>query len=67
MDDVGQEKCLKILPEMMLSLLSFKFYSNLAIVASTWPLTRKKAWSLSAFASFVHNKIIHTRLYKVKS
>jgi hypothetical protein len=49
MDDVGQEKCLKILPEMMLSSLSFNLYSNSAIVVSTWPLTRKKAWSLSAF------------------
>jgi hypothetical protein len=60
MDDVGQEKCLKILPEMMLSSLSFNFYSNSVIVVSTWPLTRKKLGLCLPFASFVHNKIIHT-------
>jgi hypothetical protein len=35
------------------------------MVASAWPLTRKKATSMSAI--FSNYQIIHTRVYKLKT
>jgi hypothetical protein len=71
MDDVAQRKLW--MPEMMLSSFPSKFSSNSAKVASAWPLTRKKAMSVSASPSFEHYEIIHalhtshnSQVYKIK-
>ncbi len=66
MDDVGQENF--DMPEMKPSSFSPKVRSNSATVAlACWPLTRKIAMSVSASASFLHQKIIHTLIFKIKT
>jgi hypothetical protein len=64
MNDVGKENLLRCLKWCLLS-FSLKFTSNSTMVASVWPLTKKKATSMSA--SFSHYQIIHTRVNKIKT
>jgi hypothetical protein len=48
-------------------IIFIRFSSNSVMVTSVWPPTRKKAMSVSAFASFLHYKIIPTQVYKMKT
>jgi hypothetical protein len=49
------------------SIIFIRFSSNSVMVTSVWPPTRKKAMSVSAFASFSHYKIIPTQVYEMKT
>ncbi len=48
-------------------IIFIRFSLNSVMVTSVWPPTRKKAMSVSAFASFLHYKIIPTQVYEMKT
>jgi hypothetical protein len=62
MDDVGQEN--SGMPEMMTIIFkSFLLIQPILILVSD----KKKAMPVMTSASFLHYKIIHTKVYKIKT